>query len=162
MGHRANFVVIRDGAAKLFGDSWAALGCIYLLADGPEAAASAWSDPAFTTDGLYEWCFAEGGYLIDFDRKTMIAFGYTLPEDEMVNGDGELDPMIPKLNRAFEEGKTEFLNAIADQWGGWTLIYDDRGVDRFSSYLDENGIPGIPLIEPSHPDDVEPPVQLEL
>lgn len=160
MGHRANFVFIRNGEAKLFGDSWAALGCIYMLAEGPDAAAEVWSDPAFETDGFYEWAFAEGGYLIDFDRKTMIVFGETMPEDELTHGDGEIDPMVPKMNQAFEQGKAEFLELLSDKWPGWTLIYDDRGVDRFCTYLKENEIPGIPLIEPSHPDDLKPPVQL--
>lgn len=160
MGHRANFVVVRDGTAKLYGDSWAGMGCIYSLANGPETAATIWSDPAFEQEEFFEWAFAEGGYLIDFDRTTMIAFGYTLPDEEMVDGDGELDPSIPKLNRAFEQGKEEFLQALSKKWSGWTLIYDDRGVDRFCSYLQEHEITDIPLVEPSHPEDVEPPVQI--
>jgi hypothetical protein len=36
MGHRANFVVIRNGHAKAYTDQWAALGAAYSFAAGPE------------------------------------------------------------------------------------------------------------------------------
>jgi len=41
MGHRANFVLIREGGARAFHDQWAALGSTWAFAGGPATAVSA-------------------------------------------------------------------------------------------------------------------------
>jgi hypothetical protein len=84
MGHRANFVIIREGAATAFFDPWGALGCTYLLLEGP-AKATAAAQAMEPTEELLDWAFAEAGYLLDHDLQRLITFGY--PE-----GPGEMDP----------------------------------------------------------------------
>ena len=72
MGHRANFVVIRNGEAKAYYDNWAAVGCIFSFAAGPDEACEAVSHYEPTNE-LMDWAFAEGGYLIDFDEKKRLS-----------------------------------------------------------------------------------------
>ena len=149
MGHRANFVVIRDGIASAFYDQWAALGCLFVFAAGPEEAVGALQgmDEA---DELMDWGFAEGGYLLDFDRKTAIAFGYVEgPEEE----EGESSKEVAELVSVIERGGAEFLRHIAPRWKGWLLRWDDRGVDAFSEYLRQQNITNITCQPDSHPSD---------
>jgi hypothetical protein len=75
VGHRANFVVLRDGSAVAFHDPWAALGSTWAFAAGPDEALSATAASEPTTE-LLDWAFAEAGYLLDFDRHEAIVFGY--------------------------------------------------------------------------------------
>jgi hypothetical protein len=151
MGHRANFVIIRDASASAFYDQWAALGCAFVLADGPEAAAGFAAQMA-PADELLDWAFAEGGYLIDLDARTLIAFGPLETEFDAEDLEG-LDlpeseipvPAIPSEPHAF-------LAHIAARWPGWLLRWDDRGVDAFAAYLAEKGVGGIKTQPPSHPE----------
>jgi hypothetical protein len=166
MGHRANFVVIRNGNAQAYYDSWAALGCVHCVADGPEdaAASAAEFDP---TDELLDWAFMEGGYLIDFDEKVLIVFGLTeddlddefsgLDEDddgrdkvEAVDATGDEsradendddgDEWDKEAERASAAG---FLQGIAPKWKGWTLRWDQRGADAFAEHLVRRGLTAI-------------------
>ena len=169
MGHRANFVVIRGGDARAYFDSWAALGCIHSVADGPEdAAASAAEFEA--TDELLDWAFMEGGYLVDFEEKTLIVFGLTDEdladefsefEDDEEEGGDEADELDELDDDADESGEDEdadveewdeeaerssalaFLQGIAPKWKGWTLRWDQRGADAFAEHLGRRGITGI-------------------
>ena len=123
MGHRANFVVIRGGDARAYFDSWAALGCIHSVADGPEdAAASAAQFEA--TDELLDWAFMEGGYLVDFDEKTLIVFGLTdedladefseFEDDEEEGGDeaDELDELDDDADESGEDEDADVRNGM--------------------------------------------------
>lgn len=148
MGHRANFVVIRDGAASAFYDQWAALGCLLAFADGPEEALKAVGDMEETGE-LLDWAFAEGGYLLDFDSKTAITFGFIeLPEEI---GD-DFPKTVAELAAALDQGGGEFLRQIAPRWTGWLLQWDDRGVDAFSAHLKKRDIQSIICEPPSHPE----------
>ena len=165
MGHRANFVVIRDGAAEAYYDDWAALGCIHCVKDGPDDAAKLASDFE-PTDELLDWAFMEGGYLIDFDEKTLIVFGMT--EDDLGGEfafDDEDDEGIGNDDQAEDEAAAEdpddewneegedefdkeaeraaavaFLEGIAPHWKGWTLRWDQRGADAFAEHLAHRSI----------------------
>src|SRR4051794_14228279 len=75
MGHRANFVLVRDGKATAYYDQWAALGSTYAFAGGP-ADATAAAEQAQPTKQLLDWAFAEAGFLVDFDDHVAIVFGY--------------------------------------------------------------------------------------
>jgi hypothetical protein len=172
MGHRANFVIIRGGAAKVYYDQWAALGAIHFFAAGPgEATASA--EGFESDDGLMDWAFAEGGYLIDWDQKLAIVFGDPLGED-LAEFDDIVDEFIDEFDAesmatTSPEGASEstdndpltMLRSAAPQWAGWQLIWDDRGVDAFSEHLVRRQITGVQMEPPSHPDDVEPPVHFQ-
>jgi hypothetical protein len=160
MGHRANFVIIRGGAATAYYDQWGALGCTFFLAEGP-AGAAAPVEAMEPTEELLEWAFAEAGYLLDYDLQRLIAFGY--PEDP---GDLDLEEMedlglgdpseeikaLGALSAALQQGPGEFLTCIAPQWPGWLLQWDDRGVDAFAEHLRSRGLAEIRLQPDSHPE----------
>jgi hypothetical protein len=170
MGHRANFVVIRDGDARAYFDSWAALGCIHSVADGPDAAVASASEFE-ATDELLDWAFMEGGYLVDFDEKALIVFGLTdedlgdefseFEDDEEEEGGDEADESAEfdedsdgdqadddaaedEWDEDAERASAQaFLQGIAPKWKGWTLRWDQRGADAFAEHLARRGITGI-------------------
>jgi hypothetical protein len=157
MGHRANFVVVRDGHARVYSDQWAGLGCAYFLADGPNKACETASgfEPA---DELMDWACAEGGYLIDFDEKKVITFGCPVDLEDFADG-GEDGEEFGESEPSFAEGGLPFLQHIAPNWVGWKLVWDERGVDAFAAHLKGRGITDIATQPESHPPDIEPPVE---
>lgn len=152
MGHRANFVVIRDGHARAYYDQWAAMGCVYSFASGPEEACAALSD-CEPTEELMDWAFAEGGYLIDFDEKKAIVFGYPADSDAFADLDGDSGEQLHELNSAIERGGLAFLQHVGPQWAGWKLVWDDHGVDAFAAHLKRRGITNLVVQPDSHPPD---------
>jgi hypothetical protein len=151
MGHRANFITIRDGVGVAFYDQWAALGCLFAFAAGPEEAVAALQGME-QTEELLDWAFAEGGYLLDFDNNTAIAFGY-LDIDGPEEMEGDSSKEVAEVVTALERGGPDFLQHIAPRWKGWLLKWDDRGVDAFSAYLRQRNITGITCQPDSHPPD---------
>jgi hypothetical protein len=152
MGHRANFVLIREGNARAFHDQWAALGSTWAFAGGPAAAVSA-AEQSSPTSELLDWAFTEAGYLLDFDEKQAIVFGYPeLPDFDLGELEGiegfegfdstELEKLTG-LDAALQRGPLDFLRAIAPRWEGWLLCWDDRGVDAFAAHLARRGISSI-------------------
>lgn len=154
MGHRANYVIIKNGTAKAYWHQWGAMGCVYSFAGGPTAAIDAISD-AEPVDELLGWSYAEGGYLIDFDKKVAIVFGEPFADDFDEEADGGSD-----VDVAFEKGEREYLQLIAPRWKGWKLIFDDHGVDAFSVYLESRAITSIKCQVPSHPETTRPPISV--
>jgi hypothetical protein len=154
MGHRANFVLIRDGEAKAYHDQWAALGSTYAFAGGPADAASA-AQRAEPTTELLDWAFAEAGFLLDFDENLAIVFGYPEPIDPGEFGDPGAEDVAPvnELDTALEQGPLEFLKTIAPRWAGWQLCWDDRGVDAFAAHLARRAIASVTTQPKSHPPD---------
>lgn len=164
MGHRANFVLIRQGDARAFLDPWAALGSTWAFAAGPGEAVAA-AELGAPTAELLDWAFAEAGYLLDFDERLAIVFGY--PEigdfdpaelDGLEGPEGMLEPggidpaerqELAQVEAALEQGPLEFLRAIAPRWQGWLLRWDDRGVDAFADHLARRGITTIATQPPS-------------
>ena len=171
MGHRANFVLIRNGQATAYYDQWAALGSTYLFAAGPEQATAA-AEEMESTRELLDWAFAEAGYLLDFDEMQALVFGY--PEGEEfedeefeVDDEGEegaeddevgesdatdLESSVD-LDSALRRSPLAFLEFIAPRWQGWHLHWDDRGVDAFAAHLERRGIGSIATQPASHPAD---------
>lgn len=173
MGHRANFVIVRDGAAEAFFDQWAGLGCAFAVADGVESAEAAarQSDP---TDELLDWSFAEGGYLIDHDEHVLIVFGELDDmsvefeefsaefegEEESVAFDDDSDAESADESDADDDEDEssavrfrKLFDEIAPHWHGWLLRWDERGVDAFAEHLQRRGIDDIRFQPPSHPDE---------
>ena len=151
MGHRANFVVIRNGEAKAYYDNWAAMGCIFPFAAGPDEACEAVSHYELTNE-LMDWAFAEGGYLIDFDERKAIVFG--CPVDL-----GEFAELEEGADSAFLQGGLPFLQHIGPNWTGWKLIWDDHGVDAFAAHLRRRSIGDIVVQPDSHPPDTSGPIE---
>ncbi len=151
MGHRANFVVVRDGRATAYYHQWAALGCIHTFADGPDAACKALAEHEPTGE-LLSWCSAEGGYLIDFDEKKAIVFGHTLDMDDLAEPDGTIDEKLRLKALPFADGGLPYLRHVAGRWRGWMLIWEDgRGVDAFAAHLRRRNIKDLVLQPDSHP-----------
>jgi hypothetical protein len=154
MGHRANFVLIRDSRAVAYHDQWAALGSTYAFAGGPGDAESV-AVQAEPTRELLDWAFAEAGYLLDFDEKRAIVFGYPEPLnaalDDLDGSDDELLGQASALDDALQRGPLDFLRYIAPQWAGWFLEWDGRGVDAFAVHLTRRGIDSIVTQPASHP-----------
>ena len=142
MGHRANFIVIRDGKASAYFDQWAALGSTWAFAGGPNEAALA-AEAAEPTTELLDWAFAEAGYLLDFDDRLAIVFGYpeSIDPEELKGSDQESE--AAEVDAALLRGPLDFLQAIAPRWKQWLLHWDDRGVDAFAAHLGRRGIRSI-------------------
>ena len=155
MGHRANFVVIRDNAARAYCDQWAALGSTFVFASGPDIA-SATAEQSEPVAELMDWAFAEAGFLIDFDERQAIVFGYPTPLDDVLDDLDAADGLgeAVALDEALNRGPLDFLQLIAPQWPGWLLHWDERGVDAFTVHLARRRIDSIRTEPPTHPADV--------
>jgi hypothetical protein len=159
MGHRANFVVIRDCVAEAYQDDWAALGCVDFLVDGPESAIEA-ARGFDSVDELLDWSFAEGGYLIDVDHRLLIVFGQ-IDDDtndflEIEEDDSLSDEELKAKDHEFAlKQYQELFDSCSESWRGWTLRWDERGVDAFAMQLKTRGINTIRTAAPSHEVDAE-------
>lgn len=152
MGHRANFVIVEGGEARAFEDQWAALGCTFVIADGPEECRK-FAESCAPAEALLDWAFAEGGYLLDFDERKVLFFGFPEAPDDLEEEHAE---HLGALMDAAATGWEAFLRKVAPAWRGWTLIHDGRGVDVFGEHLQRRGIDGIGTEPPSFPDDLDP------
>lgn len=83
MGARANYLVVRDGAWRLFYSHWGANGIECDLLAGPDAAdrfitaqREVTGDPGGWLDDV--WC--EGAALVDHDRRLLLWFGVHLDD----------------------------------------------------------------------------------
>ena len=158
MGHRANFVIVRDGKATTYFDNWAGLGAALMIADGPIAAereAAQFEE----VDEMLDWAFAEGGCLLDFDERRALVFGEL--EDVLAEFCGDeadeesIDDTPADARACAADAYRAYFSEIAAHWQGWCLRYDDRGVDAFAEHLKRRGIERPKAAPASHPDDVE-------
>src|SRR5512147_2670896 len=102
MGARANFVIIKNGIATAYHDHWAALGCLQMFAEGPDKALQA-LEIMDQTNELMESVWAEGGYLVDFDHRTAIVFGYLdLIEEDFSEMERDEAENLRALHSAFK------------------------------------------------------------
>jgi len=150
MGHRANFIIIENNEANAYYDNWAALGCTFLALDGPAAARKA-AETCEPTEELLDWAFAEAGYLLDYDENCAVFFGVP----DVPDLDGLPEEAVAEIEAgvsAFDNGIASFLATAAPEWKGWTLRWDNRGVDAFSEHLTRRGIESIKTQPASHPD----------
>jgi hypothetical protein len=165
MGQRANYVIIRANTAAAFYDHWGALGCLYSFAEGPDKAANA-ASASSRTDELQDWAFAEGGYLLDFDEKRAIVFGYPGGADigdlaELVDlgqlGDTAQQSLASAaaIDDAFDRGPLDYLRLVSAAWAGWSLEWDDRGVDAFAAHLERRLIRSIKVQPTSDRSDLQ-------
>ena len=153
MGHRANFILI-DNTVHTYEDQWAALGSTFAFAEGP-LNCRRMVEGMRSTDELLDWAFAEAGFLLDFDRKQALVFGHPEPPDpEQLEADTA--EAYEAVMEALDQGPAAFLAHVAPRWRGWTLTWDDRGVDAFAEYLQRLGVSGVKVQAPSCPEDLPP------
>ncbi|PZS28705.1 MAG: hypothetical protein DLM59_14125 [Pseudonocardiales bacterium] len=136
--------------AEAYEDSFPGLIGIYTIADGPSGCLLV-ADFAEMTDELMNWASAAGGFLIDFDNSHCILFGTPqLPED------GDYEPAALTALQAFDrelgKGPEALLAFVAPMWAGWTIEWNDRGVDAFADYLTSRGVTSITTQPPSAPE----------
>lgn len=149
MGHRANFVLIEEGKARAFEDQWAALGCTLSLEEGAKKLKRELPKVYAATEELMDWGFAEAGILVDYDERVCIAFGH--PEVNLEELPEEYAAEIREVMEAFEAGWPTFVSFIAKGWAGFTLVWDERGVDAFAAHLKRRAITSIKTQAASHP-----------
>ena len=140
MGHRANYVIIEQNKGTAYRDQWGALGCTFLLGDGP-VECKKFAREHEKTSTLMDWAEAEGGFLVDFDQRRCIAFGHPdYDSDDLPAADRKLfDAFMVEL----EKGPAAMFAHVGDKWQGWTMVWDTRGTDAFSDYLATRGIKSI-------------------
>lgn len=149
MGHRANFVLIKDGKARAFYDHWGALACTLSLEEGAKRLEKEVPKMYEAVDELMDWGFAEAGFLIDYDERICIAFGH--PDVDMDEMPEEYQDELRKTLDAFDAGWAEFVKFIEKGWRGYSMIWDARGVDAFAAHLERRKITTIKTAEPSCP-----------
>lgn len=96
-----------------------------------------------------DWAFAEAGFLIDYDERVCIAFG--MPDVDVDDVPDEYQTDVRSTVDAFRAGWSEFVRHIEKGWRGYTMIWDDRGVDVFAAHLARRKITSIKTAKPSHP-----------
>lgn len=148
MGHRANFVLIKDGKAKAFYDHWAALGCTLSLEEGAKRLEKSVPKLYESTDELMDWAFAEAGFLIDYDERLCIAFG--IPDVNVDEMPEDYQEEMRSSVEAFFAGWETYVRSMEKVWRGYKMIWDDRGVDAFAEHLKRRGITTIKTQKPSH------------
>lgn len=158
MGHRANYVIIKAGRAKAYYDHWGALACLLVLGDGPDQATSV-AETNEPTTKLLDWGFCEGGFLIDYDERRCITFGYVdIDGDDMP---ANMRKELAAFGAAFAKGPAGVFKFVAPVWPGWTLEWNEQGADAFADHLERRGITGIQR-EPRSKDDHGPPYVLKV
>lgn len=158
MGHRANFVLVRGAKPRAFTDSWAALGATLMLSEGADAVEKLVPKLHAPTKALLDWAFAEGGFLVDYDERVCIAFG--APELDVGDLPEEYQAQLLEALGAFDAGWPSYVAFLADGWPGFTMIWDERGVDAFAEHLTRRGLTGIRCAKPSHPKSIAAPVRV--
>lgn len=141
MSERAFFVIIREGNPKTYYDRWGGMACVRNLLKGSDGAT------AIAENHLEMDCLmpphADGGYLVDYDSRTLIVIGCTEPHPiafpELAWPDDQLseDSKAARVARLFR--------LLAPSWQGWMLCYDHRNTQGFAAYLHGRGFEITPV-----------------
>ncbi len=115
MGSRANYIVIEGTTAEISYAQWGALTVARELLAGPEAA-MAFARGQRTDIGLMDNVFADGGVLLDSDRRTLLFWC-----------DGKIGH-FPYLRRVL-------LPVLRALWPDWSVDWATQGVVDMARYL---------------------------
>ena len=115
MGSRANYVIVEDGLTGIYYAQWGALTVARELLAGPEAA-MAFARGQRTDMGLMDNVFADGGMLLDSDRRTLLFWC-----------DGKIGH-FPYLRRVL-------LPVLRALWPDWSVDWATQGVVDVARYL---------------------------
>ncbi len=108
MGHRANYVLIENGKAYIYFSRWGALDIPAMLLAGPESAIS-YVRALTTDDHLQNEDWAEGGVILDVDRRLLRFFG---------GGDVEFSPYL----------RRPLFRALRTVWPNWDVEWSLFGI----------------------------------
>ncbi len=114
MGARANYVIIEDGKIAIYYAHWGAMSIPAVVMNGPTAT-SVYIRDMGSTDRLMNDMWAEGGILLDADRRALLFFG------------GENTMFSPPLQRLL-------LRVMRREWQGWSVAWAGRGIVDFGTY----------------------------
>ncbi len=114
MGARADYVLIEDGAIDIYYDKWGAQGVPAVVIDGSEATIASIRELA-PTESLMDDIWAEGGILLDMDRRELLFFG------------GDSIRFSPPWQRIL-------LHMMRRVWQGWSVAWAGRGIVDIASY----------------------------
>lgn len=118
MGQRAHFVVVRNGAWRLYYDHWCASRLDVELFWGPElATAFIEQRSAVDSDDWLDEVWCEGAAIVDHDRRVLVFFG------------GERVAFDVPFRRAQ-------LALMGETWPGWTIRWANEGIVAIGAYLD--------------------------
>jgi hypothetical protein len=109
MGARVNYVLIEGGVISVYYSKWGAMEVPAVVIDGPEATRAYIRDEGPTTDSLLDDIWAEGGILLDLDRRALLFFG------------GENITFAPSWQRIL-------LHMMRRVWQGWSVAWAARGL----------------------------------
>ena len=140
MSHRANYVIVEDGVAVAYFNSYGAMGAIYGAAKGPDEFSDELTYETEEVDELMDSAFAEAAVLIDHDAKQCILYGYSWGPEYWVDGDGNPFPDLVELDELLAESPDKFIAKIQPAWDGWDLKFDERGIDAVTEYLRDNDL----------------------
>jgi len=139
------YVIIRESIASGYFDGWGALGCVYDVAKGD--AGTARVKGFLEKEEALCSVSAEGGWLVDYDKKHLIVFGYTFPNSEMSDLEGNVESHVAAANEALDNGGVKaFVKHVSEQWPGWTIVWDDNGLEAFADHLESNKIEGVRIM----------------
>lgn len=161
MGHSANYVAIENGKATAYYDPWAGLMCVCAIDDGPSGCTGLMA-VSEVVDELMDWAFAEAGFLVDFDEKRCIVFGTFEFDDDEDSLDWQDLATCRAFAEHFDKGPVALFDYVAPVWKGWTLEWDDRGVDAFADHFTRRGIATIRTQPPSAPENVDLRVEVRV
>jgi hypothetical protein len=108
MGHRANYVLLEGSTSHIYFSRWGALSIPAVLLSGPEATID-YVRSLTPTDGLLDCVWAEGGLVVDQNRRLVKFFG------------GQEIERKPYLRRPL-------LKALRTLWVGWTIEWATFGI----------------------------------
>src|SRR5438874_1905161 len=118
MGQRANLVVVRNGAWKLFYDHWCANRLDTELFWGPGLATQFIEQRAALED-RNDWLdevWAEGAAIVDHDHQTLLWYG---GEDILYD--------IPR--------RRVLLEMMQSQWPAWMIRWAAGGIAEIGAYV---------------------------
>lgn len=135
MGHRANYVVRRNGRVDVFYSHWGGLRLLGDLFWGPDAAARMIHDcePA---DGLLDDVWCEGAALVDHDARRLLVFGVEC-------GGGRVERRL-------------LLDLYRLTWTGWRAEYATGGIGQIAHAVgtDPEPLTASMVDEPVDPGDI--------
>ena len=114
MGHRSNFVIVKDKQINIYYSHWGAISIPKDIFYGPQITIDyiqSLQPVAALLDDL--WC--EGAVLVDIDEKQLIFWG----------GDGYEYPSIRKY----------FISLLQLNWEGWGIRWAEQGIIDIAQYL---------------------------
>lgn len=115
MGQRANFVIVENNEPKIYYSHWEAPHTPNILAQGLEFCETYFKE--FNEDGwLMDNAYAEGGILIDKDKKKVLIFG---------GSDLDYTPALQRL----------YCKQITKIWNKWDVNWCGKGIVDFAIYL---------------------------